>query len=97
MNVGEAIARTKEIATELFGAEGIIDINLEEVAFNKKKVEWLVVVSFLRPRVENPVGSLGAALASVRARQKKLVRINANTGELIAVIDHFGTLQFQAA
>jgi hypothetical protein len=87
MQVNEAIARAKEIVNELFGAEGIIDLNLEEVALNKQKTEWYVVLSFLRPISEKQVGALGQALATIRSRHKKLVRLSAKSGEFIAVTD----------
>jgi hypothetical protein len=95
--VNEAIARAKEVVVELFGAEGILDLNLEEVAFNKRKGEWLVAISFLRPVNSSQTGSLGIALASVRPRNKKLIRLDAKEGEFIAVTDVFGSIGIQAA
>ncbi len=97
MVVAEAISRAKEVLIELFGAEGIDDLNLEEVALSKKGAEWLIAISFLRPVIDKQGGSLGLALASIRPRQKKLVRLNARDGSLVSVTDHFGTLKFEAA
>jgi hypothetical protein len=97
MDANEAIARAKQVVIDLFGAEGILDLNLEEVALNKKKGEWFVAVSFLRPVNDNQTGSLAAALANIRPRNKKLVRINAENGEMIAVTDIMGSIRTAAA
>jgi hypothetical protein len=97
MQVNEAIVRAKEIVIELFGTEGIVDINLEEVALNRQRTEWYVVVSFVRPVSDKQVGSLGQALANIRARHKKQVRFNSKTGEFIAVTDSVLGLNTAAA
>ena len=95
MRVHEAIAAAKQVIGELFASEGIIDLNLEEVAYREQKNEWHVAISFLRPPAEKVSGALGNALMSLR-RSRKLVRLRAN-GELIAVTDLVGSLTFAAA
>jgi len=97
MQVNEAIARAKEIVIDLFGTEGIADLNLEEVALNKQKTEWYVVLSFVRPISDKQVGAIGQALAAIRSRHKKQVRLSAATGEFLAVTESVRGLGVAAA
>ncbi len=96
MNVGEAIDGAKKVILALFGNEGIDDLNLEEVAFHEKKAEWRVVISFARSPAQSPKGALGGAFASLRRRDKKLVRLRPN-GDLIAVTEMIGYLSLEIA
>jgi hypothetical protein len=97
MDVKAAIERAKNVIVELFNDDGIGELNLEEVAFNKRKGEWLVVISFLRPLDSSGSGSAASYMAAIRPRQKKLVRFNATDGELIAVTNAIVGLSVAAA
>lgn len=91
LNIKEAVASAKKYAEDVFSAEGVKDLLLEEVDFDDVSKAWLVTVSFLRQQVtqnQNPnsVSTIAEMLIGGSFRRIfKIVHVNAETGELIRV------------
>ncbi|MBX9736809.1 MAG: hypothetical protein K2X32_07775 [Phycisphaerales bacterium] len=93
----EAVQAAKKYAAELFSDASII--RLEEIELDDSGQEWLVTVSLRRPTPRpnpSPLAELAnpalAALAAMGGTafgeyqlDLKIVRVNANTGEVVSV------------
>jgi hypothetical protein len=97
MKANEAIERAKQVIMDLFGYEQVVDLVLEEIGLSPSKKQWLVVLSFMRPLNPKTAAAIGVALASVRARHRKLVRLLDSDGTLVSVTDQHGSISFEAA
>ncbi len=86
MNVKDAVTLAINHVRTLFEHETISNLGLEEVEFNPSANEWVVTVGFSRPW-DYPQNAL-AALAGQGGRPNrsfKIVSINDNNGEVIAI------------
>ena len=88
MDVNEAVRLVKAYVADLFEAEQITDVGLEEIVFDEKSDSWNVTIGFSRPWDQK--GPLVTALAERRpARSYKVVRINDQSHEVQSVTDRF--------
>ena len=88
MDVNEAVRLAKAYVADLFEAEQITDVGLEEIVFDEKSYSWNVTIGFSRPWDQK--GPLVAALTERRpARSYKVVRINDQSHEVQSVTDRF--------
>jgi hypothetical protein len=72
---------------ELFDAEQISNVGLEEVGFDEAPQQWVVTVGFSRPW-DYPKGTLAALTgADMQAPKRtfKVVRIDDDTGEVVEI------------
>lgn len=88
MDIKEAVKSAKQHVVELFEGEGIYYVGLEEVKFETNSHEWLVTVGFER-RWDRTPGPISAMLDSTPKRTYKLVRIDDENGEILALKDGF--------
>ena len=88
MEVKQAVRMAKRYVIDLFEAEQITDVGLEEIVFDEKSDSWNVTIGFSRPWDQK--GPLVAALAERRpARSYKVVRIHDQSLEVESVRDRF--------
>ena len=88
MEVKDAVQLAKDYVADLFEAEQITDVGLEEIVFDEKSDSWNVTIGFSRPWDQK--GPLVAALAERRpARSYKVVRIHDRSLEVESVTDRF--------
>lgn len=88
MDIKEAVKAAKKYVADLFDGEGIRYIGLEEVKFETNSHEWLVTVGFERGW-DRASGVISAMLETSGKRTYKLVRMNDETGEILALTDGF--------
>ena len=74
MDVKNTVALAKQHIKDLFAAEGISDLGLEEVEYDNDERVWRVTIGFSRPWDE-PKGPLGQFAGVKKAREYKDVRI----------------------
>ena len=88
MEVKDAVRLAKDYVADLFEAEQITDVGLEEIEFDEKSDSWNVTIGFSRPWDQK--GPLVAALGERRpARSYKVVRIHDGSHEVKSVTDRF--------
>ena len=86
MDVKEAVRTAKEYLSDLFEAEQIMNVGLEEVVFEDTSNSWRVTIGFSRPWDQK--NSLATALGDIRpARSYKVLCINAGSGEVESLTD----------
>ena len=88
MDIKEAVKTAKQHVVELFDGEGIYYVGLEEIKFEPNSHEWLVTVGFER-RWDKAPGAISAMLEPTRKRTYKLVHIDDENGEILALRDGF--------
>ena len=88
MNVKEAVTLAKRHVGDLFADEGAKNLGLEEVEFDDTPRMWNVTIGFSRPWDE-PRNTIAAIAGDAFPRRVyKIVRINDDTGQVIAVKTH---------
>jgi hypothetical protein len=81
MDVKEAVVAAKQYIGEIFGAEGIRNLGLEEVEFDEPANEWRVTIGFSRPwDAAGPV-----SVMFTPSRSYKVVRISDKSGKVVSV------------
>jgi hypothetical protein len=88
MDVKNAVTLAVKQIGELFEHEKISNLGLEEVEFDPGVNEWRVTIGFSRPwdypQNMNALAAL-AGQVSKPSRSFKIVTINDNTGEIVAI------------
>lgn len=74
MDMKEATRTAREYITDLFAGEEIINLGLEEVAYDAESEQWRITFSFLRAGPENPW-------------LRKAVSIDDASGEVVSLTD----------
>ena len=88
MEVKQAVTMAKRYVIDLFEAEQITNVGLEEVVFDEKSNSWNVTIGFSRPWDQK--GPIVAALAERSpARSYKVVHINDRSRQVRSVTDRF--------
>ena len=86
MDVKEAVRTAKDYLGELFEAENIANVGLEEIVFDDVSHTWKVTIGFSRPWDYKNV--LTASLGNGGpARCYKVLRINDDTGRIESLTD----------
>ena len=86
MDVKEAVRTAKEYLSDLFEAEQIMNVGLEEVVFENVSNSWRVTIGFSRPWDQKNV--LATALGEGRpTRSYKVLCINDGSGEVESLTD----------
>jgi hypothetical protein len=84
IDVKEAVRIAIQYVSDLFEPEKISNLGLEEVVFDESTKAWDVTVGFSRPW--NYFSGLAGAFQPTDARrQYKVVRVNADSGNVISV------------
>mgnify|MGYP001574599724 CR=1 FL=1 len=86
MNVKEAVELAKRHIVDIYAAENVTNVGLEEVDFDEAKGIWYVTIGFSRPWDE-PRNAL-AALAAQGAYTKrvfKTLRVADNGGQILSI------------
>ena len=74
MDVKEAVQSAKDYVIELFAAEQIADVGLEEVDFDESEEIWNVTVGFARPWDDRGIRSI-VRMSEAPLRTYKIVRV----------------------
>ena len=86
MDVKEAVRAARTYVIDLFDAEDITDVGLEEVAFDDDSSTWRITMGFARPWDKGkPLHIL--AREGLPARAYKVLRINDRSGVVESVTD----------
>lgn len=91
MEAKEAVQRAKAYVIELFGADGIADLRLEEIEHEEGRGIWSVTLGFLRRRetaaADGSPSGLMAALQSLQGQTRayRVVRIRESDGMVLSV------------
>ena len=84
MDVKQAVTVAKEYVSDLYAAEQIRNLGLEEVEFDDSKNLWSVTLGFSRPWDHSALARMiGQTEASERTY--KLVTISANDNSVVSV------------
>ncbi|MBV9863488.1 MAG: hypothetical protein JO267_15225 [Alphaproteobacteria bacterium] len=86
MQVKEAVEAAKAYVLDLFNAEGITNLGLEEVEYDESAGEWCVTLGFSRPW-DSRANALAAVVGQQLnpSRSYKVVRISDRTKEIRSV------------
>ena len=88
MDVKEAVRIAKEYLGDLFEAEQITNVGLEEVVFEDASNSWKVTIGFSRPwDHRGPV--ITRLTDRDTTRSYKVLRINDRSGQVESLTDHF--------
>lgn len=91
LSIKDAILKAKGYAAEVFSADAVKDILLEEVDFRENPRVWLVTVSFLRSQAtEGQSANSSISMAEILLggklrRQFKIFHIDGETGSLVRI------------
>lgn len=86
MDVKEAVAKAKQYVTDLYEAEGIINVGLEEARFDHVSNCWKITIGFSRPWDHK--SPLTAAFEDPRSRRSfKVLQINDDNGKVESLMD----------
>ena len=87
MDVKEAVGLAKQYVRELFADERIVNLGLEEVAFEDKGKAWQITIGFSRPwdAADAPVSIVGVIIPTKRSY--KVVKISDLDGRIVSVRD----------
>ena len=86
MDVKEAVSTAREYLSDLYEAEEIADVGLEEVKFDEKSDAWKITIGFSRPWDRK--GALAVALRErLQGRSYKVVRIDDHSGRVESLTD----------
>ena len=95
MDVKEAARTAKDYLLDLFEGEEIMNVGLEEIDFDDSSKSWSVTVGFWRPwdySNKSPMTpTLFGELSQPLTRSFKIVRINDQSGRVLAVKDRMLT------
>jgi hypothetical protein len=85
MEMREVVPLAKQYLTELFAAEKIQDLGLEEIELDSNDHVWAITIGFSRPW-DVPRNPLAAIAADAYTRRiYKVVRIADQTRELVSI------------
>lgn len=85
MDVKEAVAKAKNYLSVVFADEGVSELRLEEVEYDRHDRAWLITLGLMRPAI-NGKGQIAAIMnPPVLKRAYKLVRIPDDDGELPSI------------
>jgi hypothetical protein len=84
MNANEAVAMAKKHFGDVFSAEQIQGVGLEEVEFEDANDVWSVTIGFSRADVRNPM-AIFVGGQRPDARVYKIVRIKNADGVLVSI------------
>jgi hypothetical protein len=84
VNVKDAVKKAVAYVADVFAAEGVTNIGLEEVMFDEASQEWVVTVGFSRPW-DYPKGVLVTMANQQPARALKVLRIRDQDGEVLSI------------
>jgi hypothetical protein len=76
MDAKQAVAAAKQHIDDLFGAEGVFNVGLEEIEYDDAREQWHITIGFSRPWDKKP-GVLAEWTASGRTYK-------------VVIIDHDG-------
>jgi hypothetical protein len=87
IDIKEAVQRAKDFAGTLFDPENIEALGLEAVERSDDRRFWQVTLGFTRPNLQRRGrgGSLIVRHESQIGREYKVFRVNARSGEVVAV------------
>ena len=85
MDVKEAVQSARLHIVDVFSAEEITNVGLEEVEFDQVENVWKVTIGFTRPWERQ--GALGVSLGLKTVRSYKVVRIANGDGTIKSVMD----------
>ena len=91
MTPKEAVAEAKSWIADVFAAENISDIRLEEIRFDDAKHHWLITIGFARPAPDSELSPLQRLSQPNLAQPPRLrtsykvVRIDDDSGQIRAV------------
>ena len=88
INVKEAVQRALTEAQEFYANQELLDLALEEVERSDDGNYWLITLGFLVPnrnQTRGPLAALTGTEASPYVRKYKLFKIDAATGEVLAM------------
>lgn len=85
VDVKEAVAVAKKYLAELYSAEEIADVGLEEVEYDQLAGQWSVTLGFARPWERNALRSL--ARNPNGGRSYKVLRVNDASGRVDSLKD----------
>ncbi len=80
--------KAKDHIEDVFGAEHLENVGLEEVVLNEEKSTWEITVGFSRPWDYPKVGLVTGLQPQHPKRRYKIVRINNETGEVKSIKIH---------
>ena len=90
MDAKEAVGTAREYVFDLFQAEQLLNVALEEVDFDDLSNDWKITIGFSRTWEQNT--SVATMFGDKRpARAYKVVRINDNSGKVKSIKDRFMT------
>ena len=89
MDVKKVVQLAVNHIRDLFEHDELSNLGLEEVEFDADLNQWVVTVGFSRPwdYPQNTLATLTAG-GGRPSRSFKIVRVNGNTGEIIAIKNH---------
>ena len=94
INVKDAVRIAVEYVRDLFATEQLIDLRLEEVELSDDGEYWYVTLGFSRPELQKQHDAVGTAVAGAilgalrpqtLARDYKIVKIHARSGDVQSV------------
>lgn len=93
MEIKNAVRTAIDSVQDLFQAENLTNLGLEEINFDDASDEWVITVGFSRPWNYREVGMLGTTIASAvigaqvahPERDFKLVRVRDSDGHIMSV------------
>jgi hypothetical protein len=84
MDVKQAVGLAKNYVSDLFATEGLANLGLEEVEYDRDGNEWIVTIGFSRPW-DRP-NTLAAVVGQTSApRSFKIVRIDDTSSNVVSV------------
>lgn len=90
MEVKDAVEAAKSYVAEMFVAETVSDVLLEEVRFEELPGEWAITIGFRRRGAEPVV--IDSAVGSLRTdRSFKVVRVRDRDGSILSMADRLLT------
>ena len=97
MDVKEAVKAAKQYISEVFDAEDIADVGLEEVVFDHETRDWKITIGFSRSwLVRKPLpeslfeGPFGRS-EQITDRSYKVICIDDETSEIVSLTDRLLT------
>ncbi len=85
-NVKAAVKLALEYVQDLFQAEQLTDLGLEEVEYDEASASWLVTVGFSRPWDANPA-AFAVISGTLRAKSRSFKVVKIKGGEVVSLRD----------
>jgi inactivated superfamily I helicase len=85
MNVKDAVKKAIEYVADIFEAEKLENIGLEEVVLNEDEHMWEVTIGFSRPWDHQKIGILAGVQALNPTRRYKIIKIDNETEEVKSI------------